>query len=118
MHNLLDGFLVGSALLASAFYAVSALGPRALRARGLAALANGSRRLPGNLGSGILAQRLRSAAAAAAATDRKACGGCANCGSENDARQAKSPAGEVSIALHRIGRVARPATVPGRAIVP
>jgi hypothetical protein len=118
MHSLLDGFLVGSALLASAVYAVTALGPRALRARGLAALANGSSRLPGVFGGGILAQRLRSAAAAAAAADRGACGGCANCGSENDASQAKSPAGEVSIALHRIGRRAPRATVPGRATVP
>ncbi len=122
MNGLLDGILVGSALLASAVYALTALGPRAWRARGLAALAQGTSRLPGFLGGGAFAQRLRATAAAAAAA-RSACGGCANCATETDSKPGapaaspavspgKAPAGEVRIAVNQIGRSRRRATVP------
>src|ERR1700722_4425636 len=77
MNGILDGFLVGLALLASAGYAAVSLGPRSLRRRILGVLSHAAARAPVFLGLGRAAQRL---AAASAAKTQGACGGCDNCG--------------------------------------
>jgi hypothetical protein len=75
MHGVIDDFLVGSALLASALYAVAALGPRPVRRRLLSGLAAALALAAPIPGVGRLAGRLERAAAAKAA----ACGGCGGC---------------------------------------
>lgn len=84
MRALLDESLVGLVVLASILYALSSLGPRALRARIMAGTAAVLRRMPRTLGLGGLAQRLHSAASV---KSKGACGGC-------DSRCAKPPVGK------------------------
>ena len=103
MNSILDNTLVGLAILASAGYAVAALGPRDLRRRILGVLSRAVARAPAFLGLGRTAQRL---AAASMATG--ACGGCDSCGGEQAAAQ-KSPtqkpsATEVRVPMAKIGR--------------
>jgi|ERR1700678_1870206 hypothetical protein len=101
MKSVLDNSLVGVALLTSAVYAISALGPRALRRRLLAFLGRLTARVPRYLGLGRIAQRF---AAAATGKAQGACGGCDNCGSEPAASDPKSPASEVRVPVEKIGR--------------
>jgi hypothetical protein len=100
MSSVLDYLLVGLVLLASAGYAVLALGPRTLRPRFYAALSRALVRAPAWTGLGRLAQRSAIAANAKAAG---ACGGCGTCGSEPGAADAKT-SGEVRIAVTKIGK--------------
>jgi len=99
MNSILDYSLVGLALLVSAGYAVSSLGPRSLRRRVLAALSRALERAPVFLGLRRAAQRL---AVASAGKAQGACGGCDSCGSE--APTATSPAAEVRVPVTKIGR--------------
>jgi hypothetical protein len=70
MSRLLDHVLVGLVLLVSAAYAASALGPRSLRRRVLAALSRVMARAPASLGLRRMAEWLTPAAAAIAAARR------------------------------------------------
>ena len=100
MNSILDNSLVGLALLASAGYAVSSLGPGALRRRmsgGLAALMS---RAPAFLRLGRIARRF---AAAATSEAHGACGGCGSCGSE-ESPKTQAPAADVRIPVSKIGR--------------
>jgi hypothetical protein len=99
MSSILDYSLVGLALLVSAGYAVSSLGPRSLRRRVLAALSRVMARGPAFPGLRQIAQRL---AAASAGNAQGACGGCDSCGSEAPA--ATPPAAEVRVPVTKIGR--------------
>jgi hypothetical protein len=99
MNSILDNSLVGLALLVSAGYAVSSLGPRSLRRRALSALSGALARAPAFLGLRRIAQRL---AAASASKAQGACGGCDSCGSEAPAKT--SPAAEVRVPVTKIGR--------------
>jgi hypothetical protein len=98
--------LVAAALLASAVYALFALGPRALRRRALSRVAAWAARAPARLGLRGLAAGL----GAAAAKSSGACGGCDNCGSENATAQGPqagsthSSGGDIKIPLASIGR--------------
>jgi hypothetical protein len=103
MNSILDDSLVGLALLASAVYAVAAIGPRSLRRRILGVLGRAAGRAPAFLGLGRIAQRL---AAASAAKAQGACGGCDNCGSEA-APAPQAPKAEVRVPVARIGRRVR-----------
>jgi hypothetical protein len=106
MNGVLDVFLVGLVLLASAGYAVLALGPRTLRPRAYAALSRLLSRAPGCCGLEGIARRL----AAASGKAGGACGGCDTCGSEaagsagaaGDGLQ--SAAGEVRIPVSKVGK--------------
>ncbi len=80
MSGLLGDMLVGLAVLASALYAVAALGPKSWRARAYAALAAGILRLPAGLGVRALALRW-AARLRAASTKAGGCGGCGDCSS-------------------------------------
>jgi hypothetical protein len=103
MNNILDDTLVGLALIVSAGYAVSSLGPRSLRRRVLGALSRVAARAPAFLGLRRTARWFESA------SDGKAdgaCGGCDSCGSEQAAQ--KPPASEVSVPVTKIGRRADP----------
>ena len=99
MNSILDYSLVGLALLVSAGYAVSSLGPRSLRRRALSASSRVMARAPAFLGLRQIAQRL---AAASAGKAQGACGGCDNCGSEAPA--AAPPTAEVRVPVTKIGR--------------
>jgi hypothetical protein len=99
MNNILDGLLVGLALVMSAAYAAAALGPRAWRHRAAAALAGFAARLPKAYGLRRIAQRYAHSGAAQAPG---ACGGCDDCGSPTSA--APHADGDVRIPLARIGR--------------
>jgi hypothetical protein len=101
MNSVLDNSLVGVALLASAVYAISSLGPRTLRRRLFAGLSQLTARAPRFLGLGRIAQRF---AAAANGKAQGACGGCDSCGSEPAASEPKSPASEVRVPVEKIGR--------------
>jgi hypothetical protein len=105
MNGILDDSLVGLALLVSAGYAVSSLGPRRLRQRLLAALSRLLARAPAFLGLGRMAQWL---AVASAGKAQGACGGCDNCGSEQTPAQKSSTqdarASEVRVPITKIGR--------------
>jgi hypothetical protein len=102
MNSILDNSLVGLALLVSAGYAVSSLGPRSLRQRLLAALSRLLARAPVFLGLGRMVRWL---AAASAGKAQGACGGCDNCGSEQaPAQKQDSRAAEVSVPVTKIGR--------------
>jgi hypothetical protein len=113
MNTILDNSLVGLALLASAGYAVTALGPRSLRRRLLGVLGRAAAHAPAFLGLGRLAQRL---AAASETKAQGACGGCDNCGSEpattpgTMAPQVENV--EVRVPVARIGRRVRRAAPP------
>jgi hypothetical protein len=99
MSGIVDNSLVGLALILSAGYAVSALGPRTWRRRLLAFLGRVAARAPAFTGVRRMAQRL----AAASETKGGACGGCESCGSE-DAGAQKPPAAEVRVPVAKIGR--------------
>jgi hypothetical protein len=100
MNAWLDDSLVGLMLLACSVYALSALGPRAVRRRVLAVMAAWLARLPAPLGLGPAARRLARAAADKAPG---ACGGCDNCGSA-----APRPASaEISVPIAAIPRARR-----------
>jgi len=77
MNGIIDNALVGLALLASALYALTSLGPRSLRFRLLAAMSRWVSRFPGILGMRRVAQRLAAAAGRAAGAG----GGCNSCSS-------------------------------------
>jgi hypothetical protein len=96
---MLDNTLVGLALVVSAGYAVTSLGPRSLRRRVLASLSRMTARAPAFLGLRGMSRRL------SVASDGKAqgaCGGCDNCGSEKT--PAPAPGAEVSVPVDKIGR--------------
>jgi hypothetical protein len=99
MNSILDNSLVGLALVVSAGYAVSSLGPRSLRRRVLLGLSRVMARAPAFMGLRQTAQRL---AAASAGKAQGACGGCDSCASEAPA--ATSPAPEVRVPVTKIGR--------------
>jgi hypothetical protein len=94
VNSVVDNSLVGLALLASAAYAVTSLGPKSLRGRVLGGLSRAAARAPRFPGMRGLAQRLAAASAKASA----ACGGCESCGSD------KAPAPDVRVPLSKIGR--------------
>jgi len=96
MNSVIDNSLVGLALLASAGYALSSLGPRSLRRRLLAALS----RATAFLGLRRTAGRL---AVKSAGKAQGACGGCDSCGSEQPPA-AEAPAAEVTVPVGKIGR--------------
>jgi hypothetical protein len=96
MNSLLDDSLVGLALLISAGYALSSLGPRSVRRRMQAAAGRALARAPAFLRLRSLSQRLEAASADPA---ERACGGCDNCGSEQ-----KPPPAEVRISVDQVGR--------------
>lgn len=102
MNPVLDDILVAAALLASAVYALFALGPRTLRQRALSRIAGWALRAPARLGLRGLAARLGAASAKASG----ACGGCDNCGSESVAteNQASASGADIKIPLASIGR--------------
>jgi hypothetical protein len=100
MNTLLDGSLVGLALLASVGYAVSSLGPRTMRVRLLAAASRLAERAPSYLRLGRAARRL---AAAAIVKPQGACGGCDNCGAESAAAP-HSAAAEIKVPVANITR--------------
>ena len=107
MNTLLDNSLVGGAILISAVYAVVRLGPRALRARMLAAM---SRRLAA-APSFLKLTRISKGLAAAAAAE-SACGGCDSCGTETKSAAQNSsepssqtqPSAEIKVPVANIGR--------------
>jgi hypothetical protein len=104
MNRILDNCLVGLALLVSAVYAVSALGPRTLRRRVLAALGRITARAPAYFGLRWLANRF---AAASAAKAPGACAGCDDCGanaSPPNPPAHDSPAPEVRVPVSKISR--------------
>jgi hypothetical protein len=105
MNSVLDDSVIGFLLLLSAGYVIFALGPRGLRQRMLAGLANLTARFPAMFGLRRIAARLEAAAGAKAAGS---CGGCNSCGSEQAAspgRTATQPAApEIRIPVGRIGR--------------
>lgn len=110
MNSILDNSLVGLALLVSAGYAASSLGPRSLRRRVLGALSRASGRLPAVLGLRRISERL---AAASAGKAQGACGGCDDCGSAQSPEQSavpheaggqNSPAAEIRVPVAKIGR--------------
>jgi len=100
MNTLLDGILVGVALLASVGYAVSSLGPRSLRQRLLQATSRLLAIAPSYLGLGRIAGRL---SAASIVKPAGACGGCDNC-PPNQAAATHSTATEVNVPVGNIGR--------------
>ncbi len=100
MSRILDHLLVGLVLIVSAAYAVSALGPRSVRRRVLAALGRLMVRAPAWLGLRRMAEWL---AVRSADKAQGACGGCDSCGPEQTTTQ-QSPDAEVSVPLSEIGR--------------
>ncbi len=105
MNGVLDSSLVGLALLASAGYALLALGPRSLRRRLHAGLSRLTAMAPAIFGLRRVAQRL---AAAAAGKAQGACGGCDDCGSQKVSAtkptERQSPVGEISVPVNKISR--------------
>jgi hypothetical protein len=100
MNGILDNILVGLALIVSAAYAVSSLGPKSLRRGLLGATARLTARAPAFLHLGRAAQWLAMAAAGKAPG---ACGGCDSCGSDQVPAQ-QPPLPEVNVPLTKIGR--------------
>jgi hypothetical protein len=90
MSTFLDDSLVGLALLISAGYAVSALGPRNLRRSALKALSAWLARASAVLGMcrAPLRRAAERIARAAEIKPQGACGGCDNCGNEGPANRA------------------------------
>ncbi len=98
MQHLADLFLVGLAVLASAAYALFALGPRRFRSRAAASIAGLAARaasIPG------LRWPLRRLSAHLADKAQSSCGGCANCGSEAGATE--DQAADVRVPISKIG---------------
>jgi hypothetical protein len=102
VNPVLDDILVAAALLASAAYALFALGPRALKRRMLSSVAGWALRAPAWLGLRSLAARLGAASTKASG----ACGGCDNCGSEGAAAEpsASGRGADIRIPPASIGR--------------
>ena len=98
MNSVLDNTLVGLALVVSAGYALTSLGPRSVRRRLLAALSRMTARAPAFPGLRSMSERL----AASAGKAQGACGGCDNCGSEKT--PAPAPGAEVNVPVAKIGR--------------
>lgn len=82
MYGMLDGLVVGVAIVVSVVYAALSLGPKALRRRTLLGAAVVLRKLPGALRLQAAALRLEAAAQKAGG----ACGGCESCGSTQPAK--------------------------------
>ena len=105
MNSVLDNSLVGLALLVSAGYAVTTLGPRSVRQSVLKGLGRLFGLVPAALGMRRIAARLDAAAAGKA---QGACGGCDNCGSEQTSAQqagaGNSASAEVRVPVAKIGR--------------
>jgi hypothetical protein len=99
MNRVLDDSLVALALLASAGYALSSLGPKRLRMRVWGTLARLAARAPATLSLGRIARRLEAAAGRTAG----ACGGCGSCDSEAS-DTGKQPASEVRVPVAKIGK--------------
>jgi hypothetical protein len=99
MNSVIDNSLVGLALLVSAGYALSSLGPRSLRRRLLAALSRATARAPAFLGLRRTAQWL----AASAGKAHGACGGCDDCGAEK-APSKNLAAADITVPVGKIGR--------------
>ena len=100
MNGILGNSLVGLALIVSAGYALSSLGPRSLRRALLAALGRAAARAPKFLGLRRTAQWLSNASAGKASG---ACGGCESCGSEPSSAP-KSREAEIKVPVANIGR--------------
>ena len=94
MNKVIDNSLVGLALLASAAYAVSALGPKGLRRRMWGTLAHLAALAPSFMRLDRVARRFDEAAAGKTSG---ACGGCDSCGSEPS--DTDKPASEVRVPL-------------------
>ena len=105
MNSILDNSLVGLALLVSAGYAVSSLGPRSVRRRVLAALGRITARAPACLGLRRLANRLATASAVKA---HGACSDCDSCGVDSVSPPISpthdAPDPEVRVPVAKIGR--------------
>jgi hypothetical protein len=104
MNSILDDSLVGLALLVSAGYALSSLGPKSLRRRLLAGLSRMAGRAPAFLGLRRASQWL---AVASAGKAHGACGGCDSCGTGEGTAQKStqnSRPDEVKVRLAQIGR--------------
>jgi len=103
MNSVLDNFLVGLALLASAGYAAMKLGPRSLRQSVLKGLSRLFAQAPTLLRLRRISERLDAAAAGKA---QGACGGCDDCGSEQtqQAGAESSASAEVRVPVANIGR--------------
>jgi hypothetical protein len=99
VSRILDHVLVGLVIIVSAAYAASALGPRTLRRRVLAALSRMAARAPASLGLRRMAEWL---AVRSAGKVQGACGGCDSCGPEES--PAQSPAAEVRVPVASIRR--------------
>jgi len=99
MQRLLDLFLVSLALLASAAYLLFALGPKSLRKKAAAALANLTARAGGIPGLRGALQRL---SANLANKVPGGCGGCDNCGSD-DAAGSDATAYESRVPISKVG---------------
>jgi len=97
MSKVIDVGLVALALLASMGYAISALGPQALRRRVYATLARLVARAPASWHLSGMARRLDAAADKAV----RACGGCASCGTEPAVDET---APEVRVPLEKIAK--------------
>jgi hypothetical protein len=102
MSSVLDHLLVAAALLASAGYALFALGPKSLRRWMLGALARGAAGAPAHLHLSGIARRLTAAASKAQA----ACGGCESCAAEpaSPGGEPRASAPEVRVPLSQISR--------------
>lgn len=100
MSRLLDGTLVGLALLASVAYAAASFGPRSWRRAMLAGLAWTMARTPGFFGLRRLAERVSLASSAQA---KGSCGGCGTCAADAVPSTAAGAA-EVSVPVAKIGR--------------
>lgn len=100
MNSVIDNSLVGLALLVSAGYALSSLGPRSLRRGLLAGLSRATARAPKFLGLRRTAQWL---AVASKGKAQGACGGCDDCGGDQ-APAKKSVAAEITVPVGKIGR--------------
>ncbi|MGA2343519.1 MAG: DUF6587 family protein [Steroidobacteraceae bacterium] len=105
MNKLLDNGLVALALIASVGYALSSLGPKALRRRLWTALARLAASAPAGMQLKGIARRLEEAAAKSSG----ACGGCGSCGSEtSDSSAANGGAASGEVASGRAPEVRVP----------
>jgi uncharacterized protein DUF6587 len=100
MNRTLDELLVALALAASAGYAVLSLGPKGLRMRLYAALAQAMQAAPAALHLQAIVRRLN----AAAQRSGGACGGCETCAPRADAA---ADGREVRVPLDKIARRGR-----------
>ncbi len=99
MNRILDNAVVGLALLASAGYALSSLGPKGLRMRLFTALAQLAAHAPAILHLDPVARRLE----AAAGKTSGSCGGCGSC-DPAPSTQDQPPASEVRVPIAKVGR--------------